>query len=291
MTTRRSRRRVRENSRSRSPPGRLGQTNGYDGAHGRFNRQKPCAGKCVLRRCVQRFLRRLHGPLREHPRRNSRSGVGKSMGMWVGRSRGSSTLVPPINLNSLLERTPLWEPALVLNEIDILRDVAIRLERAHLAYMLTGSMALNYYAEPRMTRDIDIVVSVSSADTRRIIEVFTPDYYISSEAVEGSIRDESMFNAIHLESVIKVDCIVQKSTPYRRTEFERRKRIRIHDFEVWITTREDLIISKLHWARDSQSELQFRDVKNLGVENLDSPYLNHWTEQLGLSDIWKRLHE
>lgn len=213
------------------------------------------------------------------------------MGMWVGRSRGSSTLVPPINLNSLLERTPLWEPALVLNEIDILRDVAIRLERAHLAYMLTGSMALNYYAEPRMTRDIDIVVSVSSADTRRIIEVFTPDYYISSEAVEGSIRDESMFNAIHLESVIKVDCIVQKSTPYRRTEFERRKRIRIHDFEVWITTREDLIISKLHWARDSQSELQFRDVKNLGVENLDSPYLNHWTEQLGLSDIWKRLHE
>ena len=40
------------------------------------------------------------------------------------------------------------------NELDIVRDVAARLEGAGIAYMLTGSMAMNYYAQPRMTRDM-----------------------------------------------------------------------------------------------------------------------------------------
>jgi hypothetical protein len=30
--------------------------------------------------------------------------------------------------------------------------------------MLTGSMAMNYYAQPRMTRDIDIVVELTPQD-------------------------------------------------------------------------------------------------------------------------------
>jgi len=45
------------------------------------------------------------------------------------------------------------------SELDILRDVSSRLERCDIAYMLTGSMAMNYYAQPRMTRDIDLVVA------------------------------------------------------------------------------------------------------------------------------------
>ena len=40
----------------------------------------------------------------------------------------------------------------MLNELDILKDVCTRLEKARIQYMLTGSMAMNYYAQPRMTR-------------------------------------------------------------------------------------------------------------------------------------------
>ncbi len=43
------------------------------------------------------------------------------------------------------------------DELQVLKIVAQRLEEAHIPYMLSGSMALNFYAEPRMTRDIDIV--------------------------------------------------------------------------------------------------------------------------------------
>jgi hypothetical protein len=45
----------------------------------------------------------------------------------------------------------------VATEIDIVRDVSRKLDKGGIGYMLTGSMAMNYYAQPRMTRDIDVV--------------------------------------------------------------------------------------------------------------------------------------
>lgn len=103
----------------------------------------------------------------------------------------------------------------MLNELDIVRDVSQRLEGAGLAYMLTGSMAMNYYAQPRMTRDIDLVVALSAADADTVVRTFTGDYYVSPVAVADSIALQSLFNLIHEESVIKVDCIVRKDSPYR----------------------------------------------------------------------------
>ena len=173
------------------------------------------------------------------------------------------------------------------NELDIVRDVSMRLEQARIAYMLTGSMAMNYYAQPRMTRDIDLVVALTPQDTDTVVRLFTPDYYVSRDAVRSSIADESLFNLIHQESVIKVDCIIRKSTPYRRAEFERRQRITIEDFSIWITSKEDLIISKLWWAKDSHSELQLRDVKNLADTGCDRAYVARWTQELGLSNLWR----
>lgn len=142
------------------------------------------------------------------------------------------------------------------NELDIVRDVSQRLDGAAIGYMLTGSMAMNYYAQPRMTRDIDVVVALCSTDAERVVKLFSPDYYVSREAVESSIAHQSLFNLIHNESVIKVDCIVRKQSEYRLNEFTRRQRIKIQDFETWIVSKEDLILSKLFWAKDSHSELQ-----------------------------------
>ena len=173
------------------------------------------------------------------------------------------------------------------NEIDIVRDVSARLERGNIPYMLTGSMAMNYYAEPRMTRDIDVVVALQPEHTDTILQLFAPDYYVAREAVQSSILHRSMFNLIHEESVIKVDCIVRKNEPYRRAEFERRQRVTIENFSTWIVSKEDLIISKLHWAKDSRSELQLRDVKNLITTGYDDHYINRWTTELGLHNLWQ----
>ncbi len=158
-------------------------------------------------------------------------------------------------------------------ELDILRDVSQRLSGAGIAFMLTGSVAMNYYAQPRMTRDIDLVVALTGADAEGVVRLFEADFYIDPETVALAIARRTMFNLIHLDSVIKVDFIVRKDDPYRLEEFARRQEILIKDFHTWIVSREDLILSKLVWAKDSGSEIQLKDARNLLVRECDTGYL------------------
>ncbi len=172
-----------------------------------------------------------------------------------------------------------------MNEIDIVRDISHRFEEAGIRYMLTGSMAMNYYAQPRMTRDIDVVVAIGPEDVGRVASLFRNDYYVSEENIRESLAHESIFNLIHQESVIKVDCIIRKGTEYRRAEFERRQKISLLDFTTFIVSKEDLIISKLFWAKDSHSEIQLGDVRNLLAIGYDNAYLQRWTRELGLDNL------
>lgn len=174
-------------------------------------------------------------------------------------------------------------------ELDVLREVSQRLESAGVAFMLTGSTAMNFYAEPRMTRDIDLVVRLSSDQTDLLISLFEADFYIDRLAIAKAIAQRSVFNLIHNETIIKCDCIVLKDQQYRQEEFARRQRITFGDFETWIVTREDLILSKLYWARDSKSELQLRDVKNLLSPDCDLPYLYSRAENLGVKSLLEEI--
>lgn len=102
----------------------------------------------------------------------------------------------------------------MLSELDVLKDVCARLEDAQIGYMLTGSMAMNYYAQPRMTRDIDIVVELEASDAEKLISSFEPDYFVPGDALLSALRERGMVNLLHLDSVVKVDLIVRKQVPY-----------------------------------------------------------------------------
>ena len=171
----------------------------------------------------------------------------------------------------------------MLTEIDVLRDICRRLDSLQLSYMLTGSMAMNYYAVPRMTRDIDLVIALPSASVSRLVQALAPDYMIVEEAVANAVATGFMFNAIHQESVIKVDFVCRKNETFRHAEFNCRRRISIEDFEAWIVSREDLILAKLWWAKDSRSESQRNDIRNLLAGDCDHSYLHHWAAYLQLT--------
>src|SRR2546422_4877873 len=129
--------------------------------------------------------------------------------------------------------------------------------------MVTGSFAANYYAVPRMTRDIDLVVELSAGDADRLCALFEGDFYVDRDAVRGAVAERGAFNLIHHEHVIKVDFVVRKDSEYRREEFRRRRRVTIDDVVIYIVAPEDLSISKLDWARDTRSEVQLATVRNL----------------------------
>jgi hypothetical protein len=176
----------------------------------------------------------------------------------------------------------------MLTELDILKDVTKKFETLGIQYMLTGSMAMTYYAQPRMTRDIDLVVEILPGFIGRIEYVFKNEYYLSAESIKDAIDKEFMFNLIHINSAVKIDCIVRKNQKYRLVEFDRRNKIKVNDLEIFIVSIEDLIISKLLWAKDSHSEIQIKDVRNLLAKNYDKKYIELWAKEL---DIYELLTE
>lgn len=178
-------------------------------------------------------------------------------------------------------------------ELEVLKVVTERLNRTDIPYMVSGSMAANYYTVPRMTRDIDIVIELKETDVGKFVDLFESDFYIDKEMIKKQVRRQGMFNLIHNQYVIKIDFIIKKSSAYQETALSRKKEVLIKSSPMWFISPEDLVIAKLSWAKDSHSEMQLKDVRNLieTVDNLDLKYIDNWISQLSLEQIYKEAKE
>lgn len=175
--------------------------------------------------------------------------------------------------------------------IETLRDFIAKMNELGLEYMVTGSYAMSAYGEIRMTKDIDVVIELSSASARAFFELFVENYYVSEESIRRAIERRSMFNLVNNEHGGKIDCIIQKDTDFARTCFARRYKVSVAGMDYWNTTKEDLIVSKLLWANDSRSEMQVRDIANMTASGYDAGYVGRWVAQLDLIDIWAEVEK
>ncbi len=119
------------------------------------------------------------------------------------------------------------------------------------------------------------------------MKLFEQDFYVDRDSMRDAVRRRGMCNLIHTATVVKVDFVIRKASAYRREEFARRWRASIGAHEAFIVAPEDLVLSKLEWAKDSRSELQLNDVRNLlrnGPE-LDMTYLTRWALELGVDGL------
>jgi hypothetical protein len=172
--------------------------------------------------------------------------------------------------------------------IRILHDFVDRMEKLEIGYMLTGSMAMMNYSVYRMTADVDVIVEFTSADKERIIEMLEPDYYIPHKSMSRAISTKHMFNVIHIETAFKIDCVVKKTSEFQLNAFNRRQQADFFGKDIWIITQDDLIISKLWWAKDSNSEKQLTDVKNLMRNDFDAEYISRWTKELRAFHLFEK---
>jgi hypothetical protein len=169
--------------------------------------------------------------------------------------------------------------------------VVARLDRAAIPYMLTGSLAMNYYTVPRMTRDIDLVVEAEAPDAARIVALFDAGYYVSLDAVTEAIAARSSFNLIEQATITKVDLFPKKRDTFRQAEFARRRKVAIADFSIWIVSPEDLALAKMLWASDTHSAVQLSDVRALMGGTIDQAYVRKWVRALGLETIWAEVSQ
>ena len=145
-------------------------------------------------------------------------------------------------------------------------------------------MAMSVYTLPRATRDFDFVVHLQEKETDKLVAFFKDGYYCDRDAVEDAIKLKGMFNIIDYQSGFKADFIILKNEPYRQTEFARRRWITFFNIPVYIVSPEDLLLSKLIWIQQIQSNLQLEDIKNISeIDSLDWLYIKHWINELQLN--------
>ncbi len=167
--------------------------------------------------------------------------------------------------------------------LDVLFGVCEALEKKEIPYMLSGSLAMNVYATPRMTRDIDIVIALQENNMEDLKTIFEQNFYWHEQSVREEIIRKGFFNVIHHQTGVKVDFVVLKDAIFRQKEFARRSKIDVGNKEVYLVSLEDLIISKLIWIQELQSEKQMEDIRNLlGNPKTDRNYVALWVKNLSL---------
>lgn len=175
---------------------------------------------------------------------------------------------------------------------ELVLDVAGRLDRAGIPYMLTGALAVNYHGVPRSTLDIDIVVVIAPADVVRIQAMLAPDFAVGEESIRAALREGSMFNAVHEETGLKVDFWMRKGDDYGREAFARRKQYPYARLMVSIATPEDVIVTKLEWHRMSDIDKHYFDARGVYAvqkDTLDTAYITRWCEAKSVRDLWHRV--
>ena len=166
---------------------------------------------------------------------------------------------------------------------DLLQTIIQILEKLQIQYMLSGSLAFNVYAIPRATRNIDMVVELQEKNIKQFVEAIKNEFYFHEPTIKEEIKRTGMFNIIHLASGFKVDFIVRTNHSFEVQKFKRRKQIEYLGTKIWVITLEDLILSKLMWVQQLESEIQKRDIKSL-LENksADMEYVKLWCRELKL---------
>jgi hypothetical protein len=174
---------------------------------------------------------------------------------------------------------------------DFLRIIHASLESADIPYMLTGSLASSLHGVPRATHDVDFVVAPTREQLRLLLERFKRmGLYVSTEAANAALAKRTDFNVIDFKGGGKVDLVIKKNRPFSDAEFNRRRKVDFEGLSMSIATAEDIVISKLEWAKIGGSERQIDDVAGIlrvQKEALDAAYIEEWVRSLGLEEQWQ----
>lgn len=177
-------------------------------------------------------------------------------------------------------------------EQELLVDCLQRLNGAHLDYMLTGSMASNFWGIPRTTHDLDFVVHLLPQQVSSVIAAFAQDFFIQEASVRSAFHPPHQFNALDNHSALKVDFWLLRDEPFEREMFARRKRVDLFSTSAWIATAEDVLLHKLYWHSLSPSDRQLGDAAGIRVVQgtaLDVAHLEKWGKILNVDDTLKAI--
>ncbi|OGS10777.1 MAG: hypothetical protein A2285_03355 [Elusimicrobia bacterium RIFOXYA12_FULL_57_11] len=170
-----------------------------------------------------------------------------------------------------------------------IKDLAAKLQAAGIDYCITGGYAVSVWGSPRSTLDIDLITGLEPSQISSLIRAISPGKgaYLDEEAIKEAVAAGGEFNYIPAESGLKVDFwVIRGSDATGLKELKRKKKEVFEGQEIFFISPEDLVLSKLRWARlggSSRHAEDIRSVVSVSGKALDLAYLKREAAVQGLT--------
>lgn len=153
-------------------------------------------------------------------------------------------------------------------------------------WMVIGGVAVASWGEPRNTKDLDFGIATSidrAPEVHKILESF------GWHLIEGpgQIKDTNIWLSLFEKEGRKltIDVFYSMMSEWQRHAIGRRRYIKFMDRDYWTASPEDLIIFKLIADRGKDKDDIDSVLDRLG-SNLDRPYIDKWSTELGIRPRW-----
>jgi len=182
--------------------------------------------------------------------------------------------------------------------LDFITIFVARLNRTGIRYMITGSVACIVYGEPRMTHDVDLVLEVGPRSVEKLMETFPLDVFYcpprESLVIEAERPLRGHFNLVHYETGLRADVYTAGEDPLHRWAMENRKSFEIQEERVWLAPPEYVILRKLEFYREGESDKHLRDIAGIlemSFDDLNMDWLQEKIRDRGLTAQWQKAKE
>ncbi|MGB2590180.1 MAG: hypothetical protein WBG02_02350 [Candidatus Acidiferrum sp.] len=171
-----------------------------------------------------------------------------------------------------------------------------RLNALGALYMVSGSVAVIIYGEPRLTHDVDLIVVLDRAHIPRLFEIFPPaEFYcppIEVIEVEAAREQRGHFNIIHHETGFKADVYLSGRDPLHAWGLARARRLEVEGQVVVVAPPEYVIVRKLEYYREGGSEKHLRDICSMLDTSPEAMHRAELEQQIaarGLQEAWRQV--
>lgn len=129
-----------------------------------------------------------------------------------------------------------------------------------------------------------------------LVDILKESFYVSLDAARNAIDRRGSFNAIHLQTIFKVDVFVSRRREFDKSRFQRRTLLNLLPGKrkpVQVASAEDVVLPKLEWIRAGNrvAGRQWQGV--LGILKvlrgaLYLGYLRYWAKELDVAELLER---
>jgi hypothetical protein len=173
----------------------------------------------------------------------------------------------------------------VLGMVDALESLGLR-------YIVVGAYSVNLYALPRVTKDADILVELTSDAYSRLREAAGDQYQFDDQILLETITGKTRYVARPIDGDYMIDLFEMADDPHDASRMARRRRVEYGGRQMWVPTKEDVLVTKLRWYKRAGRLKDGQDIQNLldaRRHDMDWAYVYEWAERHGTRALLEKM--